>query len=163
ILVPPLLIALLLGVVALAIVLVVIVALAGTEAFRLLRAAGYPSLALFGTALAIALVVEAAFRAGGDKALLLLAIAAVLAGVGSLLRQDQREGLATWMTTVFGAVYVGLLSFVLRVATSAPPVPAGSALSVLTAEQGWVLLLVLAVWSYDTGAYLVGRQIGRHK
>jgi phosphatidate cytidylyltransferase len=163
ILVPPLLIALLLGVVALAIVLVVIAAVAGTEAFRLLRAAGYPSLALFGTALAIALVVEAAFHAGGDKALLLVAVGAVLAGMGSLLRPDPRDGLVTWMTTVFGAVYVGLISFVLRVATAAPPVPTGSALSVLTPEQGWVLLLVLAVWSYDTGAYLVGSQIGRHR
>ena len=29
----------------------------------------------------------------------------------------------------------------------------------LGAERGWILLLVLAVWSYDTGAYLVGKNI----
>ena len=31
----------------------------------------------------------------------------------------------------------------------------------LGAERGWILLLVLAVWAYDTGAYLVGRRFGR--
>jgi phosphatidate cytidylyltransferase len=31
----------------------------------------------------------------------------------------------------------------------------------LGAERGWILLLVLAVWSYDTGAYLVGKRFGR--
>ena len=33
----------------------------------------------------------------------------------------------------------------------------------LGAERGWILLLILAVWSYDTGAYLVGKQFGREK
>ena len=163
VLVPPLIVALIIGIPALAAVLALVAALAGVEVFRLLRAAGYPSLALFGTAVAIALVLEAGFRPGGDKGLLLVAVAAVLAGVGAMMRPDPRDGLATWATTVFGAVYVGLISFVLHVATMAPAVPAGSTLEPLGAERGWVLLLVLAVWSYDTGAYLVGRQIGRHK
>jgi phosphatidate cytidylyltransferase len=163
VLVPPLLIALIIGIPALAAVLALVAALAGIEVFRLLRAAGYPSLPLFGTAVAVALVLEAAFRPGGDKGVLLIAIAAVLAGVGAMVRPDPRDGLSTWATTVFGAVYVGLISFVLQVATMAPPVPDGSALSTLGPERGWVLLLVLVVWSYDTGAYLVGRQIGRHK
>ena len=64
---------------------------------------------------------------------------------------------------MFGAVYVGLIGFVLQVAATAPAVPAGAPLEVLGAERGWVLLLILGVWSFDTGAYLVGRQIGRHK
>jgi phosphatidate cytidylyltransferase len=34
-------------------------------------------------------------------------------------------------------------------------------LSVVGAERGWVLLLLLAVWAYDTGAFIVGRSIGR--
>ncbi len=66
---------------------------------------------------AIALVLEAAFRPGGDKGLLLVAVATVLAGTGALLRPDPRDGLATWATTVFGALYVGLIAFVLQVAT----------------------------------------------
>jgi phosphatidate cytidylyltransferase len=29
------------------------------------------------------------------------------------------------------------------------------------ADRGWIVLLVLGVWAYDTGAYLVGRRLGR--
>ena len=64
---------------------------------------------------------------------------------------------------MFGAVYVGLIGFVLQVGAMGPAIPAGAPLAPLGAERGWILLLVLGVWSYDTGAYLVGRQIGRHK
>jgi phosphatidate cytidylyltransferase len=163
VLVPPLLIALLLGVPALTAVLVVVAALGGLEVFRLLRAAGYPSMPLFGTALAVALVLEAAVHPAGDKGLVLVSVGVVLAGVGALVRPDPRDGLVAWIATVFGALYVGLIAFVLQVAASAPAVPDTAALSWLGAERGWVLLLVLGVWSYDTGAYLVGRQIGRHK
>jgi phosphatidate cytidylyltransferase len=49
------------------------------------------------------------------------------------------------------------------VANLGPAVPAGAPLEAIGAERGWILLLVFGVWSYDTGAYLVGRQIGRHK
>ena len=41
--------------------------------------------------------------------------------------------------------------------------PDGAPLEFLGAERGWILLLLLAVWSYDTGAYLVGKQFGRTK
>jgi phosphatidate cytidylyltransferase len=163
VLVPPLLIALLIGVPALAVLLAVVAALGGIEAFRLLRMAGYPSMSLFGTILAVAIVLEVAVHPGGDKGLILVGIGTVLAGVGAFARLDPRDGLVTWITTVFGAIYVGLIAFVLQVAHDAPGVPADAALGFLTREQGWVLLLVFGVWSYDTGAYLVGRQIGKHK
>jgi hypothetical protein len=42
-------------------------------------------------------------------------------------------------------------------------VPAGAPLNVIGAERGWILLLILAVWSYDTGAFLVGKNFGRTK
>ncbi len=163
ILVPPLIIALLIGVPALTVVLAIVAGLGGIETFRLLRTAGYPSMSLFGTILAVAIVLEAAVHPGGDKGILLVGIGAVLAGIGAFARLDPRDGLVTWVTTVFGAVYVGLIAFVLQVANDAPAVPADAALAFLSREQGWVLLLVFGVWSYDTGAYLVGRQIGRHK
>jgi phosphatidate cytidylyltransferase len=163
ILVPPLVIALIIGVQAIAVVLVVVALLAGLEVFRLLKAAGYPSLPLFGTALAVAIVLEAAVSPMGDKGVLLVGVGTVLAGVGAMARPDPRDGLVVWFTTVFGALYVGLISFVLQVANTGPAIPARSTLSALSSGQGWILLLVLGVWSYDTGAYLVGRQIGRHK
>jgi phosphatidate cytidylyltransferase len=159
----PLLVALALGTMALTVVLVVVAAIGAWEAFRLLRMAGYPSLRVFGTVLAVALVLEAAWEPGGDKASLLIGAGAVLAAVGAFARTDPRDGLSAWMATVFGAVYVGLIAFVLAVAANGPAIPAGAALEPLGAERGWVLLLILGVWSFDTGAFLVGRQIGRHK
>ena len=163
VLVPPLIVALIIGIEAIAVVLAVAALLGGLEVFRLLKAAGYPSMPLFGTVLAVALVLEAAVHLDGDKGILLAGIGMVLAGVGALARTDPRDGLVAWFATVFGAGYVGLLAFVLHLAAMAPAIPDGSALAVLGPERGWVLLLVLAVWSYDTGAYLVGRQIGRHR
>jgi phosphatidate cytidylyltransferase len=158
-----LIIALWIGIPAIAAVLVLVAILGGNEVFKLLKMAGYPSLSLFGIALAVALVLEAAVAPGGEKGLLLIAVGVVLAGVGAFGREDPRDGLVAWVATVFGAVYVGLIGFILHVANAAPPVPADAALGVLSAAQGWIVLLVLGVWSYDTGAYLVGRQIGRHK
>jgi phosphatidate cytidylyltransferase len=163
VLVPPLIVALLIGVPALTVLLAIVAALGGIETFRLLRMAGYPSMSLFGTILSVAIVLEVAVDPGGDKGILLVAIGAVLAGVGAFARLDPRDGLVTWITTVFGAIYVGLIAFVLQVANDAPALPADAALGFLSREQGWILLLVFGVWSYDTGAYLVGRQIGRHK
>jgi phosphatidate cytidylyltransferase len=163
VLVPPLVIALWIGVAAVAAVLALVALLGGLEVFRLLKTAGYPSLPLFGTALAVALVLESAVAPGGEKGLLLMAVGVVLAGIGALGREDPRDGLVAWVATVFGATYVGLIAFVLQLAAAAPAVPGDAPLHVLSAAQGWILLLVLGVWSYDTGAYLVGRQFGRHR
>ena len=163
VLVPPLALALLIGLPAIALVLAVAAAIGGREVFALLKGAGYPSMALFGTVLAVAMVLEAALGLGGEKGILLLAVGAVLAGVGAMTRLDPRDGVVAWVTTVFGALYVGLISFVLHLAAGAPAIPAGAVLATLQPAQGWVLLLVLGVWGYDTGAYMVGRQIGRHK
>ena len=93
--------------------------------------------------------------------LLLGAVGIVLVAVASFTRQDPHDGLATWIATIFGALYVSLLSFVLRLGHAAPAVPDAAPAAWLGAERGWILLLVLAVWSYDTGAYLVGKNFGR--
>ncbi len=162
VLVPPLIVALLIGVPAVAAVLGVAAFLGSLEVFRLLRAAGYPSQSWFGAVLAVAIVLEAAVRPGGDKGILLVGVGTILAGIGAFGRPDPRDGMVAWIATVFGALYVGLLSFVLYVAAAAPPVPPDAALAQLGPERGWILLLVVGVWTYDTGAYLVGRSLGRH-
>ncbi|MEI7745172.1 MAG: phosphatidate cytidylyltransferase, partial [Chloroflexota bacterium] len=163
IIVPVLVVALALGTPGIAALLVFLAAVGGTEVFRLLRSAGYRSLPLFGTVLAVAFVVEALVMPSGDKGLLLVAVGAVLAGVGAFAQKDPRDGLVVWFATLFGALYVGLIAFVLQVAAMGPAIPAGAVLAPIEGPRGWILLLVLGVWSYDTGAYLVGRQIGRHK
>lgn len=162
ILIPPLVVVLALGgpwVVALVVVATI---LAGIEIFRLLHASGYASIPALGIVIAAALVLDGAVPAPLEgSALILVAIGVILAAVGSFARKDPREGLITWFTTIFGGLYASLLGFVIRLGVSAPETPPGAPLGMLGADQGWILLLVLAVWAYDTGAYFAGRQFGR--
>jgi len=163
-LVPPLVVLLLLGGPWIALLVAVLTGLAAIETFRLLRAAGYPSLPALGTVLALAVVAEAAVPGLIlGSGLVLGSIGLILVGIGAFAATDPRVGLATWMTTVFGAFYASLLGFVVRLGAAAPPLPADAPLAQLDAQRGWILLLVLTVWAYDTGAYLVGRRFGRRR
>jgi phosphatidate cytidylyltransferase len=172
VLVPVLLGVVLLGGVWLAVAVALATAIAAVEVFRLLRAAGWPSLPILGTVLALAVVLDAAASYAPDgppalipegSGLLLGAIGLILAAVGAFSRPDPRDGFATWVGTVFGAVYVALLAFVLRLGAAAPEIPPGAILEPLGAARAWILLLVGGVWSFDTGAYLVGRRLGRRR
>ena len=162
--VPPLLVVVVLGGLWIAALVGVLVALGANEAFRLLRAAGYPSLAWLGVAIAVAVALAATAVPGlTDAAGLLAGLGVGLAAVGAFLRPDPRDGLATWITTVFGALYVAQLGFVVRLGHVAPSPSTGAPLAGLGAERGWILLLVLTVWAFDTGAYLIGRPFGRRR
>jgi phosphatidate cytidylyltransferase len=164
VLVPVLLIVLAVGGVALAAGVALITALAAREVFTLLRAAGWPTLPLLGGALALTIIADAAFpQVLEGSGLLLAAVGIVLVAVASFAQLDPRDGLTTWMATTFGALYVSLLAFVVRLGNSAPAVPADAPLAWLGPERGWILLLVLAVWSYDTGAFLIGSRWGTTK
>jgi len=162
ILVPPLLIALWLGGLWVALVVGIAVVIGAVEAFRLLTAAGHPSMPTFGVALALVLALGDGLKSlPGGSGLVLTALAIVLVGMGALSRQDPREGLAVFATTVFGATYVGLLGFVARLGSTGAPVDATAMLGWLGPERAWILALVLCVWAYDTAAYVVGRRFGR--
>ena len=162
VLVPVLLLVLAIGGPVLAAAVALATALAAIEVFRLLRSAGYTTFAALGTALAVVVVLDAAFPDVLEgSGLLLGAVGIVLVAVASFSRPDPRDGLSVWMATMFGALYVSLLSFVIRLGQAAPDLPTSAPLHVLGPQRGWILLLVLAVWSYDTGAFLVGRNFGR--
>jgi len=165
VLVPPLVVALIIGGWAILLVVTVAAVLGAWEVFRLLRYAGYPSLPWLGVVLTGVLVLDAGLQAIPERSgLLLLAIGVILVAVGAFGRTDPRDGLVAWMTTIFGALYVSLLAFIVRLGAGAPAVPATAPLGgVLDGERGWILLLVLGVWAYDTGAYLIGKQFGRAK
>ena len=163
ILIPPLLIALWLGGPWIVVVVAVAVALAAREAFRLLTAAGHSSMPALGVVLAVVVAIGDSVKPlPGGSGLLLAALGIVLVGTGALTRLDPREGLATFATTTFGALYVGLLGFVARLATTDAAVDRSSILGQLGPERAWILLLLLVVWAYDTAAYFTGRRLGRH-
>ena len=163
ILVPVLLIVLLVGGPLLVAGILAITAFAAVEVFRLLRSAGYPTFAMLGTALALVVVLDAAIPTVSGSGPLLIGVGIVLVAVASFSKIDPREGLTTWMATVYGALYVSLLSFVLRLGHAAPTIPQGAPLYGHGGETAWILLLILSVWAYDTGAYLVGKRFGRAK
>jgi len=164
ILVPPLVVALLLGEPFIAAVVLIVAVLGALEVFRLLEAAGFPTLPLLGTVLAVAVVIDAAAPSQlGGSSVLLSGIGLALVGVGAFGRQDAREGLASWIATAFGGLYVAQIGFVLRLGHAVPALPAHAALAGLGAERAWILLLVLGVWAYDTGAYFIGRRYGKER
>jgi phosphatidate cytidylyltransferase len=161
-LIPPLVVVLILGGTWIVALIVVATVLAAIEVFRLLGAAGYPSVPALGIALAAGIVVDAgAPDIIEGSGLILVAVGTILAAVGAFTKRDPREGLPTWFATVFGALYASLLGFVVRLGEAAPPLPGSAPLAGIGSDRGWILLLVLGVWAYDTGAYFVGKRLGR--
>jgi phosphatidate cytidylyltransferase len=149
-------------------------ALGGREAERLLAGTGRPTLAGGVAAGAVGLVLAAGLpllardpTAASPALLGRLAVVApglvvVALGAAALTRRDPTAGFAAWASTTFGALYVGLIAALAWLAAAAAPVSTNGAIGGLVGDgRAWPLLLVAAVWSYDTGAYLVGRAIGR--
>ncbi len=134
------------GVVAGATILVAVAAIPAILGSHLL---GRPS-----AALDLAARVEAI-----DGVVLVGLVAAVLAVV-AFARRDPAAGFAAWSTTIFGVIYIGLLGAV-AILTTLWTDPAHFE-RVFWPERRWVLVLLAAVWTFDTGAYLVGRAVGRH-
>jgi phosphatidate cytidylyltransferase len=93
-----------------------------------------------------------------------LASILVLAAAG-FTRADPRAGFATWAMTSFGIAYVGLLLPAIVVVAHLAPSGGSSSTGVgvfgIGSGVAWTLTLVLVVWGYDTGAYLIGRWLGR--
>ena len=159
--VPPLIVVLILGGPWIAALILVAAGLGSLEAMRLLRQAGYPVLIGLGVVIALAIVVDAAVPVDlAGSAALLVAAGLIVSAVGAFARLDPREGLAGWIATVFGGIYVGMLGSVVRLGNAAPDLPPNAPLAFLGGERAWVLILVLSVWAYDTGAYLVGKTFG---
>jgi phosphatidate cytidylyltransferase len=102
----------------------------------------------------------------GLVAATLIAVMLILSAA-AFTRSDPRAGFVTWATSSFGVAYIGLLlPTIVLVAHLAPPggstaTPVG--LLGIGSGIAWTLLLVLVVWGYDTGAYLIGRAAGRRK
>lgn len=162
ILVPPLLLALWLGGGWVLLVVGAATALGAWEAFRLLTAAGHASMPALGIVLAVVIALGDSVKVlPGGSGILLAGLGVVLVGIGALTRLDPREGLAVFATTIFGALYVGLLGFVARLTATGAPVDFSALLGWLGSERAWILALILVVWAYDTAAYFAGGRFGR--
>jgi phosphatidate cytidylyltransferase len=158
--------------------------LAFVELVALLDAAGYEppqvltmvgGMALVGAGL---LAINAP-AAGGILATLLTALdppgivtstlvaVLLLLAAAAFTRSEPKRGFVTWAMSSFGVAYVGLLlPAIVLVAHLAPPGgTADTAVGMLGLSSGgaWALLLILVVWGYDTGAYLIGRLVGRRR
>jgi phosphatidate cytidylyltransferase len=166
------------GGVGIGILVLLLAPLAAREAERLLPAAGRPvlrhgvvggSLVLVAAAaipailgsklLGIGTAADLAARVGAVDGLALLGVVAVALAMVAFVRRDPADGFAAWSSTLYGAVYVGLLGTI-AILTTQWTGPA-SVDQVFWPERRWVLVLLAGVWSFDTGAYLVGRAIGR--
>ncbi len=95
-------------------------------------------------------------------------VAAVLVlGVVGFTRAEPRDGFLTWAITSFGVAYVGLLAPFMVVVTHLAPAGGSATTPIgavnLHAGTAWMLLLLLVVWGYDSGAYLTGRWLGRRR
>lgn len=163
VLVPALVAVLLLGQPWLTLFVAAIAFAGAREAFGLLGSAGYAGEPLLGSVIAVGAVLGAWFLPEPTGAAV-VAAALVVAGVAALARPDPRDGFRVWAATAFGSLWVGLLAFTIRIVRDAPPLPAGAPVAQwLDGGRAWLLVLVLGVWAYDTGAYVAGRLFGRRK
>jgi phosphatidate cytidylyltransferase len=136
--------------------------LAGREVSALLSRAGLRSAQLLGPILAAVIVVAVWLLPARAPAF--AAAAVVLSALIGLAEQDPREGFRVWISTTFTALYVALIAFLVLIVEHAPALRPGAPIAAwLDAGRAWLLVLILGVWAYDTGAYAVGRAIGRHK
>jgi phosphatidate cytidylyltransferase len=166
------------GGIGIGILVLVLAALAAREAERLVAATGRPVVANGVVGGAVVLVAAAALPAILGSMLLgeqqaardlaarvaavdgaaLVGVVVVVLAMLAFARRDPAEGYAAWSSTAFAALYVGLLGSV-AVLTTLWTGEAGE--GGLWPERRWILVLLAGVWSFDTGAYLVGRAVGR--
>jgi phosphatidate cytidylyltransferase len=179
VIVPVVVLAIAAGGVGIGILVLVLAALAAREAERLLPAAGRPVVRNGVVGGAVVLVAAAAVPAilgskllGEQPAFLdlaarvtavdgvaLVGVVAVVLAMAAFSRRDPADGFAAWSATAFAAMYVGLLGAVAILTTHWTG--EASVDGALWPERRWVIVLLAGVWSFDTGAYLVGRAIGR--
>lgn len=149
------------GGILLALLLAAVGALGASEYYRIARAAGYTPLDVAGVALAFLLPLGTHFyRVGSFEPPVLTlgaALIVVLFALAIWARGVEGAPIGATGTTVFGVLYAsGLLTFAyaVRYHTYAVGPRAGTAL---------LLYPLLLTWISDTGAYFVGRALGRHK
>ncbi len=149
----------------LALVLALVALLGTLEVYGLAAARGWRPFLWIGGAAGVALPLWAAhagsFEAFAPVALLVLvAVAFVSLGAAVFRRGAEGDPLLAVGTTLFGVAYASLpLAFALLLRSWPPAGEAGPG-----SVGMYLLILPLVItWMGDTGAYFVGRGLGRHK
>ncbi len=130
--------------------IVLIASMAGYEFFQMMRLGGYKPSFFWGLVLIWLLLADARYPAW-QLAKPALTGAMVLSLSWQLFKKDTSTPTVDWALTMAGALYLGLM--------------AGHFISLRDAPGGleWVALTLLSTWGADTGAYLIGKSLGRHK
>jgi phosphatidate cytidylyltransferase len=97
----------------------------------------------------------------------ILVLVVIGLSAAALRNADPQAGLTSWMGSVFVVAWIGLLGPMLAVVGHLSPFLGDSYSAVGTlgweSGTGWLFVLFGLVWSCDTGAYFVGRSIGKRK
>jgi phosphatidate cytidylyltransferase len=108
---------------------------------------------------------EDALRFGLPVIIFILALIGLSAA--ALRHPDPQSGLTSWMGSVYAVAWLGLSGPMLAAVGHLAPVGGDPSSPIgqlgWAAGTGWLFVLFGLVWSCDTGAYFVGRSIGRRK
>jgi phosphatidate cytidylyltransferase len=133
--------------------LIAAAALAGTyEFYRMTRLDRREPLFYLGLLWTLALVLSPHYTQGDPRVLPIVITAALIISLILVLRGPSREdSFRRWAWMLAGALYVGwMLSYWLS-------------LRGIDDGRNWVYIAMLTVFANDTGAFFVGRALGRHK
>lgn len=135
--------------------------LGSVEFYQMMRHGGHRPLWIVGISLTLALVGLAYLDTSPMWDVGLIIIATLLALGLLTLRKDLGGTLMDWALTVAGGLYLGLPMACFIRLRMLPDGPIYAATGFLPDGLTWVVAGVLPVWACDSGAYLVGRAIGR--
>ena len=168
VLVPVVVIVFLLGQPWLTLGIALLAALAAFETARLVRAAGMPAdvwLAVVAAPLAVIglplLIGPGSLERGWTLMAAAVGLVVLLAGVVALRHRQPISGFQAWAGTLLSVLYPGLLAFLAGIVALGMAYPVPILPLDLDAGRAWLLVLVLTVWTLDSGAYVAGKFHGR--
>lgn len=130
--------------------IVLVASMAGYEFFQMMRQGGYKPSLFWGLILIWLLLADARYPAW-QLARPALTGVIVLSLSWQLFQKDAATPTVDWALTIAGALYLGWMP--------------GHFISLRDAPRGleWMALTLLSTWGADSGAYFIGRSLGRHR
>lgn len=121
-----------------------------TEFYLLCRGTGSRPAFVIGVPVAAVIAALPVVVASPERAWVGILVAlGIAAGAIYLTPQLYSSGMDGWLSTVGGAIYIGIMLGHLTL------------LRMLHDGAWWVLAALVMTWAYDTGAYVAGSQLGR--